>query len=59
MGDVKNNRFLLRNQHTQRKFGYFVHRENGEHVKISHSQFSESIFEAINQLNLFENNFHI
>ena len=30
MGDVKSNRFLHKNQHTQRKFRYFVNQKNGE-----------------------------
>ena len=59
MRDIKIDRFLHENQHTQRKFRYFVHRKNGEPVKIGHFQFSQSIFEANNQLNLSENDFLI
>ena len=54
MKDIKRTSFLLRNQHAQRKFWYFVHRKNGELVKNGHFHFSESIFETKNQVNILQ-----
>ena len=56
---VKFNRFLHPNEHTQKIFYDLVRRFGAVPSKIGHFQSSESIFEAKYQLNLPENDFFL
>ena len=48
-------RFLHKNQHTQKKFSYFVHRNNGEQGKIGHIFIKLSFLKMIETENVKNN----